>query len=254
MPLLLRSHRLPRVLAASVATLTALTAVLCAASLTAARERHETHGAVVAPARGGGLTGSELLGEDWAQGLARPFSSDPLSGRCRTLVRNVLIPAIGEDGTSTCTATRRTRLFVFFGTAYTSLDDPFPTTEADQLAASLALDRQVIRALKVTVDRRTVDIRTRRFELFSPQRTAQLPADNFYGVDAGTTLTFTAHAWGAVIHGLRPGRHIVTVDVDAPEWGDPHFTVVLEVVRGRHSDNADHDDHDDHDDEDQEHG
>jgi len=96
---------------------------MCASPIAAADHRYENSGGrVVAPARGGGLTGGELLGKDWAQGLARPAGDDPFSGRCRTLVRNVLIPAIGEDVTATCTATPRTRLFVFFGSFFSDLD------------------------------------------------------------------------------------------------------------------------------------
>ncbi len=210
----------------------ALTLAVLAAPIAAAHGPQKDGGAFIAPARGGGLTGGELLGEDWAQGLARPFSSDPLSGSCRTLVRNVLIPAYGPDGTATCTATKHTRLFIFFGTAYTSLDDPFPQTEEDQLAAAVAAD-QAIHALTVTVDGRATNIRRRRFELFSPQRTVQLPADNYYGVPAGTTLTFTAHAWGAVIRKLRPGQHTVTMEVVAPDFGGTFtFTINLNIVRG----------------------
>ena len=97
---------------------------LCAAPIAAADNRHDNGGgAVVAPARGGGLTGGDLLGQDWAQGLARPHSPDPYSGRCRPLARNVVIPAGWEI--STCTVTHRTRLFIFFGSFFSQLDPPY---------------------------------------------------------------------------------------------------------------------------------
>jgi hypothetical protein len=210
-----------------------LAIALCTAPVAAADNHHRNGGgAVVAPARGGGLTGGEMLGEDWARGLARP-SPDPFDGGCRPFVGNVLTPA-WVNGTATCTITKGTRLFIFFGSFCSDLDDPASLkTEEDQLACAVAAD-QAIQAFSVTVDRRTINIRTRRFELFSPQRRAQLTADNFYGVPAGTTLTFTAHAWGAVIKKLRPGQHTVTMEVVAPEW-DPDpliFTINLTVVRG----------------------
>jgi hypothetical protein len=103
---------------------------------------------------------------------------------------------------------------------------------------------QAIHELNVTVDNgRTINLVRRRFELFSPQRTVQLHDDNFYGVPA-RTVTFTAHAWGAVIRKLRPGQHTVTLEVVAPDFGDPFTaTTVLNVVRGGHSHDGDHGDH-----------
>jgi hypothetical protein len=224
--------------------LAALAVALCAAPIAAADNRHGNGGgAVVAPARGGGLTGGELLGEAWAQGLTRPSSPDPFAGRCRPLARNVVIAA-KVNGTATCTVTRHTRLFIFFGSIFSPLDPPlFPTTEEAQLAAAVAADREAIQAMTVTVDRRTINIRTPRFELFSPQRTVQLPAENAYDAPAGTTLTFTAHAWGAVIRKLRPGQHTITIEVVAPEWiPDPLIdTINLHVVRGGGSGQEDDD-------------
>ena len=215
---------------------------LCTAPVAAADNRDETsHGAVVAPASGGGLTGGEMLGEDWARGLARS-SPDPFDGSCRPFVGNVLTPA-WVNATATCTVTEGMRLFIFFGSFCSDLDNPpLLKTEEDQLACAVASD-QAIQAFSLTVDRHTTKIRTRRFELFSPQRTAQLTADNFYGVPAGTTLTFTAHAWGAVIQKLRPGQHKVTMEVVAPDWfGDPLiFTINLTVARGVRSGEDDHD-------------
>jgi hypothetical protein len=226
--------------------LTAVAVVLCVSPVAVANDRHENGGgAVIAPARGGGLSGGELLGEVWAQNLALPASNDPFSGTCIPFARNVIAPHFDETGTATCTATPRTRLFLFWGSFFTELDPPsFPTTEEAQLAEAVAAD-QAIHELNVTVDNgRTINLVRRRFELFSPQRTVQLDDDNFYGVPA-RTVTFTAHAWGAVIRNLRPGQHTVTLEVVAPEFGDPFtVTTVLNVVRGGHSHEGDHGDHD----------
>ncbi len=220
--------------------LVAVAVAMCAAPVAAADKPHDNSGAAaVAAARGGGLTGGELLGEDWARGLARPSSPDPFSGGCRPLVGNVLTPA-WVNGTATCTVTRSSLLFVFFGSFCSDLDDPPLFKTEDQLACAVAAD-QAIRAFSVTVDRRTINIHTRRFELFSPQRTARLTAENFFGVPAGTPVTFTAHAWGAVVGKLHPGQHTVTVEVVAPDWGlDPLTrTINLTVVRGESSDEDD---------------
>ena len=214
--------------------LLALAVALWAEPIAVAHGPHKDAGAVVAPASGGGLTGGELLGEDWARGLARP-SPDPFDGACRPFVGKLLTPAWVNE-TATCTVTRRSRLFIFFGSICGNLDDPPLLSMKDQLASCVAAD-QAIRAFNVTVDRHAINIRTRRFELFSPQRTAQFTADNFYGVPAGTAVTFTAHGWGAVIGKLRLGQHKVTVEIVAPEWSPEPFirTLNLTVVRGTHS-------------------
>ena len=221
--------------------LAALAVALCAAPVAAADNRHGNGGgAVIAPARGGGLTGGELLGEAWAQSLTG--SNVPFEGTCRPIARNVLGWHGGADGTATCTATPRSRLMVQFGSFCISVDFPDLETEQEQLACAVASD-QGFREFNVTVDGDTINLVRRRFELFSPQRTIELPADNGFGVPA-QTATFTAHAYGAVIHSLRPGRHTVTLEVVNPDWGDPFVfgTVFLNVVPSGHHGDHDHGD------------
>lgn len=122
------------------------------------------------------------------------------------LVRNVLAPHVGDDLTATCTATPRTRLFVYFGTACFNVEEGVGETEQEQLACAVASD-QAIHELNVAVDNgEATNIVRRRFELFSPQRTVDLPEGNLFGVPA-QTATFTAHAWGAVIR-RRPRLEI----------------------------------------------
>jgi len=212
---------------------------LCAAPAASAHDRHQDRGgAVVAPARGGGLTGGELLAKAWSVG---PFATeDPFSGSCVTLARNVIAPHFGDDGTATCDATQRTRLFVFFGTACFNVEEGVGETEEEQLACAVAAD-QAVRQFNVTVDDgKTIRLLRRRFELFSSQTTVPLPPGNEFGVD---TATFTAHAWGAVIRRLRPGRHTVAIEVVA-DFGTFHVTVALNVARGGHPDDEDADSHD----------
>ena len=117
---------------------------LCAAPAASAHDRHQDGGgAVVAPARGGGLTGGELLAKGWSVG---PFATeDPFSGSCVTLARNVIAPHFGDDGTATCAATQRTRLFVYFGTACFNVEEGVGETEEEQLACAVAADQAVQR-------------------------------------------------------------------------------------------------------------
>jgi hypothetical protein len=216
--------------------------VLCAVPAAYAHDR-DGNGAVVAPARGGGLTGGELLGESWATGLVLPEGENPFRGTCLTLARNVQHPSIGEDGTATCTVTQRTRLFVYFGSTCSNVEPApfFGETEEEQLACAVAADRG-FEQLNVTVDKRDkIKLLRRRFELFSPQRTIELPPNNVFGIPP-RTATFTAHGWGAVIRNLRPGHHTVTLEVANPDYGDPFsVTTNLNVVRGGHSDHDDDD-------------
>lgn len=215
----------------------------CAAPAASAHDQPRKGGdPVVAPARGGGLTGGELLGEAWAVG---PFAGeDPFRGGCVTLAHDVIAPHPGETGTATCTATPSTRLLVFFGTACFNVEPGVGETEEEQLACAEASDR-AIHELNVTVDDgKTINLVRRRFELVSPQMSVELPDGNVFDVPA-QTATFTAHAWGAVIRKLRPGRHAVVMEVVAPDFGGTFtLTVVLNVVPGGHADDADSGDHD----------
>jgi hypothetical protein len=221
--------------------LATLAIALCAAPATAAHP-HNDHGrAAISSARGGGLTGGELQAEAWARGLSG--SNAPFSGTCTTLARNVLQAHGGDDGTATCKATPHSRLYVGFGSFCSDLGDGLET-EQEQLACAATVSHESLKELNVTVDNRdTINIVRPRFELFSPQRTIALPADNFFDVPAGTPLTFTAHGWAVVVHSLRPGRHTVTLEVVHPDNSRELFiTVILKVVRGGHSDDRDHGD------------
>ncbi len=185
--------------------------------------------AIVAPARGGGLTGGQLLGEAWAQ-ANYSGAPNPLNGSCESLARDVIVAHFDEDLSARCQATQRTRLFLFFGTACFNVEEGVGETRQEQLACAVRAD-EAIHELNVTVDGDITDLVNRRFELFSPQRTVQLPEPNGFGIPA-QEVTFTAHGWGAVVRRLRPGRHIVTFEVVAPEWGEPTtFTIILDVVR-----------------------
>lgn len=213
--------------------LAAVVVALCAAPAAVAREPdHSGGGSVVAPARGGGLSGAELLAESWTRAFETP-ADNPNSGGCITLARDVLDWYPGPDGIARCSGTQRTRLFLAFGSVCSSLDPPsFPQGEAEQRACAVAAD-QGFRALNITVDGGpTVNVVRPRFELISPQGTADLPEGNIAGVDP-QTITFVVHAWGAVVRGLRPGLHTVTLEVDNPDFGPPFsFAILLDIRRG----------------------
>jgi hypothetical protein len=218
------------------AVLAVVAVALCAAPVAVAHPPHNDGGAVVAPVhKVAGLTGGELLGEAWAQILSHP--ADTFSGSCMPLGRNgkVVSPEPGPDFTATCTVKRGTSLFFWFGSECSNVEEPpfFGADEAEQRACAVAADVPFFEEAHLTVDGgEPVDILNPRFELFSPQRTVDLPADNNLGVEP-QTATFTAHGWGALVRKLRPGQHTITVEVATADE-DTTFTVTVNVVRGHH--------------------
>jgi len=224
------------------AVLAVVAVALCAAPVAVAHPPHKGGGAVVTPVhKVAGLTGGELLGEAWAQILSYP--ADTFSGSCIPLGRNekVVSPEPSPEFTASCTVKRGTSLFFWFGTECSNVEEPpfFGADETEQRACALAADLEFVEAATITVDDgEPVDILNSRFELFSPQRTVELPPDNVLGVDP-QIATFTAHGWGALVRKLRPGQHTIAVEVTTAEEVTT-FTVTVNVVRGHHP----HGDHD----------
>ena len=134
-----------------------------------------------------------------------------------------------------CTVTQGTAIPIGFGSSSSSAEDPFPQDEAAQRAVALAAD-QGLTQIQVTVDEDDpVNTRRSQFEIFSPQRTVQLPEDNILdnpeeGIDVPSqTVTLTAHAWSGLVRNLRPGHHTIVADV---VWDGERrtFTYVIDVV------------------------
>ena len=186
--------------------LAALAVALCAAPATAAHPHNDHGGAVVAPAK------DKWLGELWAQVYSLPVSENPFAGNkpCLAVGHKV----IQEFGGGPCTIERGTTFTLGFGCSYSNLDDPFPQTRAEQLALAIACDRENVVKVTVAVDGGDpVDIRIPRFELFSPQRTVVMPADNVFEIPGGPkTVTVTAHGWGAAIRKLSVGEHTIVLE------------------------------------------
>ena len=76
-----------------------------------------------------------------------------------------------------------------------------------------------------------VEIRTPRFELFSPQRTVLLPADNFLGLDGPQTITLSAQPDGArSLKKLSVGEHTIVGDTlftNGEHFVVPHIVTVV---------------------------
>jgi hypothetical protein len=136
--------------------------------------------------------------------------------------------------TTTCTVDTRTQLVIFgLGSACSDVEPPpfFGADEAAQRACAIAFDQAFVTELRVTVDGRTpVDFRTERFEVISPQLTAEVPPDSPFGLPAGPA-TLVAHAWMAEIRKLRPGQHTISVDAVTTDFAITS-TFILNVVHG----------------------
>jgi hypothetical protein len=199
--------------------LVGLAVALCGAPVAGAHAPDkDPGGAVIAPAK------DKWLGEFWAQIYSLPVSENPFAGngRCLTVGHNV-VQAAGAP----CTIERGTAFTLGFGTAWSNVEDPFPQTRAEQLALALAADQQVV-GMTVTVDSGDpVQILTPRFELFSPQRTVLLPAENILGLDGPQTITLSAHGWGAVVRKLSVGQHTIVGDT---LFADGEHLIVTHIV------------------------
>ena len=218
--------------------LAAIAVALCAAPVAAADGSHG-HGkraAVVPVHKVAGVPAGEHLGAAWAEGYEESLSApSPPSGPCELVgERRKQALFLGPNGeTVTCTVDSRTQLIVFgLGASCSDVEpDPFfGADEAAQRACAIAFDMEFVQALRVSVDGGTpVDIRTPRFEVISPQMTAEVPADSPVGYPEGTA-TLVAHAWMAEVRKLRPGRHTITVQAVSTEF-DITSTLIVTIRR-----------------------
>jgi hypothetical protein len=206
--------------------LAAVAVALCVAPVAGAQDPGKDRGgAVVAPAQ------DKWAGEFWAQIYSLPLSENPFVGNgdpCLTVGHKVL-QAVGGGP---CTIEQGTTFTLGTGTAWSNVEDPFPETRAEQLDLATAQDREFVESMTVTVDPGgiPVEIRKRQFELFSPQRTLLLPADNVLGLDGPQLITLSAHGWGAAVRKLSVGEHTIVSDtLDANGFHDivPHIITVV---------------------------
>src|SRR5262245_42860879 len=106
---------------------------------------HDGPGVAVTPAK------SSWMAESWAQIYSLPVSENPFAGNgdnCLVLAHHVL-QAIGSRP---CTIERGWTYTLGFGSAWSSVEDPFPTTEVEQRALAIAGDQALFLSITLTVD------------------------------------------------------------------------------------------------------
>lgn len=178
-----------------------------------------------------------LLADDWASILALPEDRNPVAGNgdpCVMLRRRVLSPELGGPGAAVrCTVRARTRVFLVAMTSECSdVEAPpfYALGEVAQQECARASDQDAT-SLVVTLDGRSLELRSPRFEVLSPQRFLELPEGNILTGTAGT-VSFSAHGWVLLTRPLRRGHHVLSLTVAG---GDAPGTATLSIdVVARH--------------------
>jgi hypothetical protein len=216
--------------------LAALAVALCAAPIAAADGSNE-HGsdAAVRPVhKVAGTPAGLFMGASTVEDYEESAADPPLENRCALVGQSHKALVMGPTNeTTTCTVDTRTQLVIFgLGSACSDVELPpyFGEDQAAQRACAITHDQASVTELRVTVDGATVDLLTERFEVISPQLTAEVPPDSPFGLPAGPA-TLVAHAWMAEIRKLRPGQHTISVDAVTTDFAITS-TFILNVVRG----------------------
>jgi hypothetical protein len=139
---------------------------------------------------------------------------------CWNLGSHTVAP-FGPSGIDSCTVKPGTKIFVAASSFECSTIEGNGTTEAELRTCAEQSDAQT--APSVTVDGHAVPVKEVETRLMN----MVLPADNIFGLPAGTTGLSVAHGWVAHLHPLTPGTH--TIVGTAPTFG---FTTKIIVGSG----------------------
>jgi hypothetical protein len=114
------------------------------------------------------------------------------------------VAPFGPSGVESCTVKSGTKIFVLGSSFECSTFEG--TTEAE--LQECAQEADVEDAPMVTLDGRSVPIA----EAETPLLNVVLPADNLFGLPAGTSGLSVGHGWVALLHPLTPGTHTIEID------------------------------------------
>jgi hypothetical protein len=159
------------------------------------------------------------LGGMWKRVLETPTPQNPFAGGGPLCVDlGGVVAPFGAPGTEsiTCTVKPGTKVFVAAWSAECSTLEGPPFHGDDEMslrACARAVNAGIAtKDVVVFVDGRRVPVT----EVTSGQLRLDLPADNIFGVPAGTGLPpylSVADGWVALLHPLTPGTHTITLDV-----------------------------------------
>jgi hypothetical protein len=147
-----------------------------------------------------------------------PFGDGGAAFACWNLGGGTVAP-FGPGDVPSCTVKPGTKIFVAAHSVECSTFEGNSTTEAELRACAEQMDVQT--APSVTVDGHSVPVR----EVETPLMNIVLPADNIFGLSAGTTGLSVGHGWVAHLDPLTPGTHTIV-------GGAPSFTTKIIVASG----------------------
>jgi hypothetical protein len=127
------------------------------------------------------------------------------------------VAPFGPSGVPSCTVKPGTQIFVAASSVECSTFEGNGTTDAELRACARGTDVQV--APTVTVDGKSVPVAEAETSLLS----ITLPADNIFGLAAGTTGQSVGHGWVTLLHPLTPGEHAIVL---------PNITTTIVVKPG----------------------
>ncbi len=150
---------------------------------------------------------ADVLAELWTTVLQTPSDENPFGtgdpeDACWDLGANIVAP-LGPTGVESCTVKPGTRIFVAGSTVECSTFEG--TSEADLV--DCARESDAPEAPTVTLDGQPVSLT----EVATDVTPVTLPADNLFGLPAGTEGQFAAHGWVALLHPLTPGTHTIEI-------------------------------------------
>jgi hypothetical protein len=163
------------------------------------------------------------LGALWTTVLQAPsaqnsFGTGGAAFGCWNLGGGTVAP-FGPNGIDSCAVKPGTKILVAASSVECSTIEGNGTTEAELRACAEQSDVQT--APSVTVDGHPVPVREVETRLLN----IVLPADNIFGLPAGTTGLSVGHGWVAHVDPLTPGTHTIAGSA-------PSFTTRIIVVPG----------------------
>ena len=113
-----------------------------------------------------------------------------------------------DPAVALCTTGTGTPLFITGSSVECSTFEGNGTTEAELRACARAMDLQT--APSITFDGKPLTVA----EVETPLMTLTLPADNIFGLPAGSTGLSVAHGWVTQVNPRPPGTHTVVINGD----------------------------------------
>ena len=225
-------HRRYLVLAAAVIA-------ACVPSVASAHGPSQIGQLVPPHAKVDGLTGGDAMGEMWYRGYTLPADENQNLGNGKPCVRlgrtaGILVGATFQPGP--CTIDQAPTVLVWGMTNTCDSFDPlngyYGADRAAQRECAVATLAPYVEAIYFTVDEsQPVDLHSRRFAIFSPQREVQVRTDNPFGFPAGPG-TFVAWGWVAWLKKLPVGQHTIQTETIWTDGSESNvYSVDVNVVR-----------------------